>query len=396
MAENQLARNFEAQVNKFKQHIYIQLNKPLIRGIIFALVIRYVCLPNKSSDYKSFLEPWYNFIVEHGGFLSLKYDFYDYTPPYIYWLIIASSLLAWLPKVISIKLISIIFDFVCAYFTYKLVRLKYPVGNMPTKAFLIVLFTPTVIYNSSLWSQCDGIYTAFLIACIYYLSMQRNSLAFICFGLGVSLKLQAMFLLPLLLIIWIKKKVSWQQFLWIPLTYLVCIFPAFLAGRPLFDLLLIYFNQSQKYKELAKGVPNLYQWIPNRYYSDVVPIGLIFTTFAILLLTYIIYQTKTKLAPDRLLHISLISVLLVPYLLPKMHQRYFYPADIVSIIFGFYFPQYYWIPIMVQICSLLSYLGTPILIKICSLALGFTLCFVIQKLQSTLNQSQDIQIHEFS
>lgn len=373
-----------------------QLTQPLAISIILGSVIRLACLPNKSSDYKSFLVPWYDFIVEHGGFGALKYDFYDYTPPYIYWLIIASSLLCWLPKIVSIKLISIIFDFVCAFFVYKLVRLKYPTGNLPNKALAVVLFTPTVIYNSSLWSQCDGIYTSFLLACLYYFCICRNSLAFICFGLAASFKLQAMFLAPLLLILWVKKEVRLVSFLWIAVIYLVSILPAFVAGRPLLDLILIYFNQSQKYKELAKDVPNLYQWIPNYYYNEAVPIGLIFTSLTILLLTYIVYKSQIRLSQPQLIYISLISVLLVPYLLPKMHQRYFYPADLISIVFGFYYPQYYWIPIVIQISSLLSYLGTPILIKLSAIALGFTLCFVIQNLKLFINQNPNIQIHELT
>jgi Gpi18-like mannosyltransferase len=384
------------KLNGLSNYLRYKITSHFTLGIIAALIIRFLCLPNKSSDYKSFLEPWYNFITEHGGFAALKYDFYDYTPPYIYWLLIASSLLAWLPKIVSIKLVSIIFDFICAYFCYKLVRLKYPVGNFPNKAFLLVIFAPTVIYNSSLWSQCDGIYTAFLLGCLYYLCIQRNALAFICFGISVCFKLQAMFLLPLLLIMWCQRKVSWWHFSWIPLMYLVSILPAFIAGRPLPDLLLIYFNQSQKYKELAKGVPNLYQWIPDYYYREVVPIGLILTTLAILLLTYSVHKNKLKLNYQNIIHLSLISVLLVPYLLPKMHQRYFYPADLLSIVFAFYFPQYYWVPIVVQICSLLSYLGTPILIKACAIALGFTLCFVIYQLQTNLKPSQGIQVHELS
>ncbi|MBC1270570.1 hypothetical protein GNF07_26340, partial [Trichormus variabilis FSR] len=72
-------------------------------------------------------------------------------------------------------------------------------------------------------------------------------------------------------------------------------------------------------------------------------------------------------------------VLLMPYILPKMHQRYFYPADICSIILAFYLPQYRWVAIAVQLSSLFSYLGTPIHIKFFSIVLGYVLWFVIRK-----------------
>jgi Gpi18-like mannosyltransferase len=68
----------------------------------------------------------------------------------------------------------------------------------------------------------------------------------------------------------------------------------------------------------------------------------------------------------------------MPYLLPKMHERYFYPTDILSIIFAFYFPEYRWVAISVQLASFFSYLGTPIYIQLFSIPLGFTLWFVVR------------------
>jgi Gpi18-like mannosyltransferase len=154
--------------------------------------------------------------------------------------------------------------------------------------------------------------------------------------------------------------------------------PAWAAGRPIKQLLLVYFEQSNKYKELAKNVPNLYQWIPNEFYNIVVPIGLSLTVIAIFCLAYFVHRSKLKLTQERLIYLATISVFLMPYILPKMHERYFYPADILSIIFAFYFPQYCWVAVSVQLASFFSYLGTPIYIKIFSVPLGFTLWFVLR------------------
>ncbi|MBD2138934.1 hypothetical protein H6F32_15445 [Anabaena sp. FACHB-1237] len=350
----------------------------LLIGIIFAIIIRLVCVPNKSVDYKYFLDPWYDFIVTHGGFSAFKHNFYDYTPSYLYWLLMASTLLSGVPKILAIKLFAMTMDFICASFTYKLVKLKYTDGKMANFAFLAVILSPTVIYNSSLWGQCDVIYTTGLIACVYFLSIYKQIPALISFGIALSFKFQAMFLTPLLLILLIKKRISWYYLPIIPLVYLLAILPAWIAGRPIKELLLVYFSQANKYKELAKGVPNLYQWIPNEFYNIVVPIGLLITVFAIFLLAYLVYRSKLEITQDRLIYLATISVFSMPYLLPKMHERYFYPTDILSIIFAFYFPQYRWVAISVQLASFFSYLGTDIYIKIFSITLGFTLWFVVR------------------
>ena len=360
----------------------------LLIGIIFAVTIRLVCVPNKSVDYKYFLDPWYDFIASHGGFSALKYGFADYTPSYLYWLLIASTLLSGLPKILAIKLFAMTVDFICAFLTYKIVKLKYPVGRMANWAFLAVILSPTVIYNSSLWGQCDVIYTTGLIACIYFLSIHKQIPALISFGVALSIKLQAMFLAPLLLILLIKKRISWFYLPIITLVYIGAMLPAWIAGRPIKELLLVYFEQSNKYKELAKNVPNLYQWIPNDYYNIVVPIGLLLTVTAILLLAYLVDRSKLEITQDRLIYLATISVFFMPYLLPKMHERYFYPTDILSIIFAFYFPQYRWVAISVQLASFVSYLGTPIYIQLFSIPLGFTLWFVVRNCDMIYTKSK--------
>ncbi|WP_334765123.1 hypothetical protein [Nostoc sp.] len=347
-------------------------------GIIFAVLIRLVCVPNKSIDYKYFLEPWYDFIASHGGFSALKYSFANYTPPYLYWILISATLLSGLPKILAIKLFAIAVDFLCAFLTYKIVRLKYPEGKIPIFAFLAVIFSPSVICNSALWGQCDVIYTTGLIACIYFLSIQKKILALVSFGIAVSFKLQAMFLAPLLLIMLLKKRISWYYLPLIPLAYIFLILPAWFAGRPILELLSVYFNQANEYKELAKNAPNLYQWIPGNFYNIVVPIGLTLTIFTIFLFAYIVYKSRLEITQSRLIYLATISVFFMPYILPKMHDRYFYPADIFSLIFAFYFPQYSWVAIVVQMSSFFGYLGTPMYIKLLSLPLGFTLWFVVR------------------
>jgi Gpi18-like mannosyltransferase len=366
-------------LKSLKFHLNNPVTKYLALGIIFAVLIRWVCVPNKSVDYKYFLDPWYDFIAANGGFSALKHDFADYTPPYLYWILIATTLLSGLPKILAIKLFAMSVDFVCAFFTYKIVRLKYPEGRMATFAFLAVILSPTVIYNSGLWGQCDVIYTTGLIACVYFLSIKKQIPALVSFGVGLSFKLQAMFLAPLLLIMVVKKRIYWYFLPLIPLVYIILMLPAWFAGRPMSELLLVYFNQANKYKELAKGSPNLYQWISNDFYNTVVPIGLILTVSAIFLLVYLVYKSRLKITQDRLIHLATISVLLMPYILPKMHERYFYPADILSLIFAFYFPRYCWVAIVVQMASFLGYLGTTIFIKLFSIPLAFTLWFIVRK-----------------
>ncbi|MEA5576893.1 hypothetical protein [Anabaena sp. UHCC 0451] len=398
-ANKTLLKLVKHKFDRIFNYLRSQIPSYLFIGIIFAVVVRLVCVPNKSVDYKYFLDPWYDFIVANGGFSAFKYNFYDYTPSYLYWLLIAATLLSGVPKILGIKLFAMTVDFICAFFTYKIVKLKYPTGRMANWAFLAVILSPTVIYNSSLWGQCDVIYTTGLITCVYFLSIHKQIPALTSFGIAISFKLQAMFLAPLLLILLVKKRITWYYLPVVPLIYLIAMLPAWIAGRPIKELIFVYFDQANKYKELAKNVPNLYQWIPNEFYNIVVPIGLLLTVATIFLLAYLVYRSKLEITQDRLIYLATISVFFMPYILPKMHERYFYPTDILSIIFAFYFPQYRWVAISVQLASFFSYLGTDIYIKIFSIPLGFTLWFIVKncdlifpKFQSNLSLNSNNKI----
>jgi Gpi18-like mannosyltransferase len=83
----------------------------------------------------------------------------------------------------------------------------------------------------------------------------------------------------------------------------------------------------------------------------------------------------------------------MPYFLPKMHDRYFFMADVLSIVFAFYFPRYFWIPIVVQLSSLFSYTfmlrGEPMVsLKVLAIALGIVVWFLIRLHNRTFHLKQ--------
>lgn len=369
-------------------------------GVLLASLLRFSLLEFESGDFKSFLEPWYDFINQHGGFNALQYEFSNYTPLYLYFMVIASYLFSGFSKVLAVKLTSILFDFICAFFVYKIVRIKYPAGITPVFAFLATLFAPTVVLNSAFWGQADITYTTGLVACIYLLATNRKVLAFVAFGLAISVKLQAVFLLPFLLILLVKRNVSWHLFLLIPFVYIATIFPAWLIGRPFLALLLIYVAQADYYQVLAFNIPNMYQWFPNELYSLFYPAGLTWTLAVVFMLGLGVYKSRTKITTPVMIQLATISVLIMPYLLPKMHDRYFFAADVISIIFAFYFPQYFFVPVTIGMVSLFSYFpflfGREVIpLALLAVILAVTIVILLYHLATILQQKtgyEDLEV----
>lgn len=327
---------------------------------LLALIVRLPLFRYGSLDYQKAFAPLYEFVSSHPVIFALAHDPSSYTPIYTYFLIIASRLFSTLPPLFVVKLVSISFDYLCAFFVYQLIKLNYPEKQgfnsiLPVLGYVAVLFSPTVILNSAFWGQVDAVYTAGLLGCLYFLIRKKETLAFVAFGLAVAFKLQAVFLIPLLLILFFQKYLRWKSFLIIPLVYLLSILPPFIAGRPITSLFSVYLTQSDVFHRLAMNVTNLYQWLPNKFYDIFYPAGVALTVSVIIVLCIITNSVKVVVEKHFMILTALFSCILLPYILPKMHDRYFFPADVISIVFAFYFPRYYYIPIVVGLISFFSY-----------------------------------------
>lgn len=326
-------------------------------GIALSLGIRWSLSEFETEDFRAF-SSWLNFINTHGGAKALKYSFADYSPPYLYLLLIGT----WLPisKTLVIKGIPILFDYVAAACALMIVRLKYPVGLQPQAAFFAVLFLPTVLMNGALWGQCDSAYTAGLLAALYAILKERNLLAILCYSLALSFKLQAIFFLPLILALTISRRIPASFLLIIPWVYIILISPCLFAGRSLPDLLSIYLQQAQEYESLSLGAANVYQWLPTTDFLDfpfISTAGILLAVSAVYFLLALFYRAGTcKFQNENILLMTLTLLLVCPFLLPRMHERYFFAADIVSIICVFYMPRLFWMALGIQAASFFTYL----------------------------------------
>src|SRR5437660_4954842 len=329
----------------------------LIFCILFlALWLRKSLLPWVSVDMTTFYLPWYNFILSHGGFYALKFNFADLNVPYLYLIVIATHLP--FSAITNLKLISIAFDIVLAGFTFLIVREKYGQTLVPFLAACAMLFLPSIFINSSFWGETDSGYVSLSLGAIYFLSSKRYFWSFVFWGLAISVKLQAIFVFPVLLIVLLSGEVPLLYFLLIPAVYLILLIPALIAGRGFTDLLFIYVPQSNVYHCLTMNAPNVYQWLRPGCYSNqqVKQGGIILTVALVLLVSLLVMHSRKKLTPVRIIRLAFLFSLLLPFLLPVIHERYFYLADVLSIVYAFYVPRRFYLAIITELASFLSYM----------------------------------------
>ncbi|MET0235513.1 MAG: hypothetical protein ABW224_12790 [Kibdelosporangium sp.] len=324
--------------------------------VLLAMAVRLPWFTFESRDYQGFVAQWYAFIQANGGFSALRFQFADYNVPYLYLLTILTYLPV--PVLAGVKMISILFDLLLAYYAYRLVALKYPRGWQPVLAAVVVVLLPTVVVNSSMWAQCDSIYAAFGLGGVYYAVRSRPWLACVFFGLALAFKMQIVFLFPLLVILVLLRKVPWAGVVVVPGVVLLLDGPALLAGADPGQLLSVYTDQVGEYTQLTLNAPNVYQFLDITTTSDAWRTGGILLTGLLVLAVILgVVFLRVTMTVGRVVLLAAAFAILVPFFLPAMHERYFYLADVLSVVAAFYFPRRLWpVPVLVQFASFFSYL----------------------------------------
>jgi hypothetical protein len=106
---------------------------------------------------------------------------------------------------------------------------------------------------------------------------------------------------------------------------------------------------------LTLNAPSFYQWLPANAPTGWKWLGIALAGLLILLIAILLLASKQALTATILLKTTLVFAIGIPFLLPEMHERYFYLADVLSIVAAFSFPRTCFVAIVVQLCSLLSY-----------------------------------------
>ena len=380
-----------------------------------SLALRFSLFDWQSGDYRAFLSNWYDSFLEQGRWRGLgepATHLWGYCYPQLYLYLISLSTLLPVPKLYAIKLLSVAADYVAAWYAWRLARRAGFPAARSWAMVAAVLFLPTVVLNSARWGQCDMIYTCALLASMYYVLEGRTAAALVAFGLSFSMKPQAIIWCPFLAGLLASGRLPWRQ-LWIaPAVYVFCAVPAMLAGQPALHALGCWARPAVEPQKLAEGAPNWYQLVSPEVTAGPYVAGVLLALLATAALVWWMWRTgrahpvtvhltpalspsagerenstdcgRSPLAPAEgeragvkgelvawsrrtgsepatpdlarwLVSAALLSALLPPFLLPGMHERYFFAADVLSVVYAFYDPRRWFVAVLVQFGSVFSY-----------------------------------------
>ena len=335
------------------------LNKPTplfvaAAGIVLAFGLRAASMNHLTADYTQFLAVWVQHFRDHGGFAGIASYRGNYNIPYLYFLALFSC--SKVSDLYLIKLLSILFDVVLAWGCLRLVGHFRRGEGVRLAAFLGALLLPTVLLNGAYWGQCDGIYVAFAVWALYFALRKKGVLSMVFMALSFAFKLQAVFFLPVYLLFLIGGRIKFWHLFVFPVTYLVIVLPAVLLGKPLWETVTLYFNQAGSIGSgLNYNSPSVFALIRTSDPELFSRLGIL-AAFAFIFCVYAAFLGKRREASDEaLLTAALVLVVAIPFLLPHMHDRYFYGADVLSFAAALVLPRLAPVPVLCSFASLLGY-----------------------------------------
>jgi Gpi18-like mannosyltransferase len=260
-----------------------------------------------------------------------------------------------------------------------------------------VLLAPTVVLNSSAWAQCDAIYTAFCAGSLSSLLRRRPWPACTFFGLALAFKLQAVFFLPVLVLLLVVSRHRLRTLVAAPAAFLAALVPALLAGRSLSSQLAVYPAQisnssgaggtgglrpaaggpgwlgggggfgprggaggggTTSASSFTYNAPTPYAWLPAdasmvwKYLGLAVAVA-VAVGFGVWLL-----RRRRPLSVPEMVLVAATATLVVPLLLPEMHERYFYLGEVLAIVAAVVVDRrFVAVALLMQVASTSTYLG---------------------------------------
>ena len=311
---------------------------------IISFLIRFCFKDFISGDMSGCLLPWFDEISKK-GFHALENQVGDYN--ILYQFLIACMTKTGMNPVYGYKLISAFFDYILAIGVGMFV---YHNISKTKKSFLCaymsIILSPIVFLNSSCWGQCDAIYATFAILAIIACVKEKYITMMVLCGISFAFKLQAVFILPFLLLIYfIKQKFSILNFLIIPLTMIIASFPGIIFGRGIFETFRIYLNQTSTYPYIQMNYPSAWCILvnsnlgENETFQSVKSVAIL-VTIAILIIMFTKWIVeKVDFTVENMIYMSFLICYTCVLFLPTMHERYGFIYEILGIIIFFYYKR---------------------------------------------------------
>ena len=310
----------------------------MLAPIGLALFVRALFFSYATLDYQDFLSQWVEYFRQNGGLAALKDPVGNYNVPYLYMLALISYLP--IPDLYLIKLFSIVFDVLLAWGGLRIVKhFTMSDSKAPLVCFAALLLLPTAVLNSGAWAQCDAVYAALCVLSLACVFEKKPVWSLALLALAFSFKLQAVFLIPLWLALWLTGRVKFKHLLVFPAVFVGSMVPALAAGKPVGDILSIYLDQAgseSQHAYLNFNSPSIFSLVPHGVEpgDGLAKVGIAAAFLFVLAVLGLLLWKRKSVTDASLLLAGAALAMGIPFFLPYMHERYFFLGGVLALIWA--------------------------------------------------------------
>ena len=196
------------------------------------------------------------------------------------------------------------------------------------------MLLPTVLLNSGCWGQCDAIFACFALWGLSLLLDRHPCWGCLLLGMAGAFKLQGMFMYPLLLPMFMEKKVSLRHLLLGVAGFAAFHVPMLVDGQALMSILARYNTQiidaAYGTVGLTDNGPGIYGLMNIASVREFSGMGM-FLSFACALLFALALTKRGPITDRGYVSAALVLCIGLPLVLPQMNARGLYLAGLLSL-----------------------------------------------------------------
>lgn len=354
---------------KFFQKYYLIIAMVLVT--LVALVVRYKFIMYPTNDIVGYILAGWMQEIKDGGFASFYKANSDYSPIYLFMLailllfpdgkLITVNSNGWNytfyeNRMVSLKTVYFLFTIALAFAVYLTVKELTKSKNKALIGYVITMALPTVFVNSTIWGNCDVIYATFLVYSIYFAIKGKSSLTYVFLGLAFANKMQAIFVVPFILYFILKRKIKFWPIIFTFLTYFATMIPCYICGASFLEPFTYLGKQLGGQTDLTYGCANIWKFLELngtelvRENATWIGILLVGVMFVIVYLRNVDHKDG-----DSSFKVMFLLTITTIFCLPRLHERYFYLIDVLTVIYALKDKKRWYLPIIMQISSAIAY-----------------------------------------
>ena len=238
------------------------------------------------------------------------------------------------PQMYAVKLFDMVCQCAAALAVLRLAKMRGAKPMGAVAAMLACVLAPTMLFNAGLWAQCDATFATFTLWGLALLLDDHPLAGCVLWGLALGTKLQSAFLFPLLIVMFMNRKVSLRHLLVLFAAFVLSQMAFVLDGQGIAPIFTRYAQQLEmaRYGDvgLADNAPGVFGLMIIASVREFSGMGLYFGIACALLVVFAMLRARGPLDKDTMLLAALLLALGLPLVLPQMNARSLYLAGMLA------------------------------------------------------------------